>query len=261
MSLVKATADGVGMDDLPERIATTIELALEIEAADADTEHHAAAIGAGSLRSDLNVTSRDGWSNPKKISDSLAPPPLQSGSLILAEDNHAPVIPIRPGPPATHAATAPAMSQAELAEAVRCMQADVVANAPSELQVMPEGGSQPITLLRHIESIPESGMVKLSYRLGYENMPSPSIGGSTSAPAQVTPMAVDVPASVSFSVESGHNQATAAQREIIMRDKISQITKLAAWLYRVNKTPVVSATIPRAGNLSFDRRMASGDEA
>src|SRR5580692_2526523 len=99
-ALVKAVADGVGMDDLPDRVATLIELALEIEADDQDTEYYAAAVGAGNLRPDLNAISRDGWTAERKISDSLAPP-LQPGSSVIAakEADPAPVVPIRPSAP------------------------------------------------------------------------------------------------------------------------------------------------------------------
>jgi hypothetical protein len=149
----------------------------------------------------------------------------------------------------------PVMTQDEIKEAALKIEQEVGRFAPPNLSVTPEGLNQPLVLRRQVQAIPEAGIVKLSYRLGVENTPQdpPRNGYMPSVPSQVSAMAVDNTATVTFSVEEGCSHG-------LVTEKMKQIASLASWIYRSDKVPVVSTTIPRPGPISFDPRTAAHED-
>lgn len=148
------------------------------------------------------------------------------------------------------------MSPGEVRIALERMMSLVQIHAPNEIEVMPPGSDQKLTLKRQIDTIPDAGMVRLSYRLGVEASSTPSSSSRSNTQAsEPTAMAVDTPPSAAFSVfDDGDFRDT-------LDNKMDAIRNLADFIYRKNKPVVVSKTPIRLGSMSFDPRLATHEDA
>ena len=185
----------------------------------------------------------------KRISDSLLPPPVgRTGSLVSANTPTSTVVEM-PKPQKE-------MSPGEVRIALERMMSLVQIHAPNEIEVMPPGSDQKLTLKRQIDTIPDAGMVRLSYRLGVEASSTPSSSSRSNTQAsEPTAMAVDTPPSAAFSVfDDGDFRDT-------LDNKMDAIRNLADFIYRKNKPVVVSKTPIRQGSMSFDPRLATHEDA
>lgn len=243
---------------LADLIAYRIEIALEIEADEKDLE----------LDYD-DIVSRPDLDSKTRISDSLAPPPPGT-SLILTPEmerniRSAELQRMEQSGPARQASgqvipidsTQVTLTAEEVTARVSILMSVLEQTAPTELSVIPIGADQAIILKRQIDTIPDAGMVRLSYRLGVENSSTPSTSsGANSQPSSAAPMAVDTPPSTCFSVTEGINPSPS-----VLNDRLSKVSKLAEFIYRKNKGAVVSRTVIREGPMSFNPRQAAHDDA
>jgi hypothetical protein len=145
------------------------------------------------------------------------------------------------------------MSQADISVALSLLRRVVEDESPMQISVTPDGAEGEIGLHRQIDVIPEAGIVKLSYRLGGESGPSPSQGAtSATSPTNLSPMAIDTPPTAVISIADIAPSIPA---------KLTEIERLAKFIYRKNKGAVVSRTPTRPGPITLDMRHAPHEEA
>lgn len=237
---LRKKVDGKIVEPLAEHVASRIEAVLEIEAEEAES-------------ADYDPIERP--LGPKvekiKIPDKLAPPPLsESGSVVplssLGENNSHSDVNVR-----SIVKAAPPMDPAEIEAHLRILRRRIEDAAPESIGVVPDGAEKEIILKRQIDIVPDAGVVRLSYRIGSEVGSSPSTGArSTTSPTVVSPIAIDSPPSVVFTVDEANFDIVA---------KMAKLNSLAKFIYRQNKVAVISRTPIKAGPITLDMRAPHDD--
>jgi hypothetical protein len=230
------------VDQLAEGIVNRMELALEMEAEEADS-------GLVDLADLKPRPDLDKPQEPARLSDSLpAPQPdnRPGSSLIIPPDGPeakevfqnkpelAKPIPLRPaGPLVSGNGPRRHWQQGQLR--------DYVASATENtIQVMAKGRPGPVTLVRNLEVLPGVDLVKLSYSLGETVTPSPSsqnLGGEA-----IQAMAIDAPIFTTFSC---------FDRDQDIAGKMQSIFTQAEIAYSPKPETIHSSTPRRSGALSY----------